>query len=92
MFVGRRPVPGTRYGTLAEVYEDEHGMFAKGFGGARVPLGDYSVLGAISEAPLEPDDSASQIGRVKRGGGYVGSVAAARRGAGIHSDKGPGFW
>ena len=92
VFIGRRPVPGTRYGTLAEVYEDEHGMFAKGFGGARVPLGDYSVLGAISETPLEPDDSASQIGRVKRGSGYVGAASAVRRGAGMHSDKGPGFW
>ena len=92
VFIGRRPLPGTRYGTLAEVYADEHGMFAKGFGGARVPLGDYSVLGAISEAPLEPDDSASQIGRAKRGGGYVGSASTARRGMGSHSDKGPGFW
>ena len=92
VFIGRRPVPGTRYGTFAEVYADEHGMFAKGFGGARVPLGDYSVLGAISEAPLEPDDSASQIGRAKRGGGYVGSASAARRGMASHSDKGPGFW
>ena len=92
VYIGKRPVPGTRYGTLAEVYEDEHGRFAKGFGGARVPLGDYSVLGAISEAPLEPDDSASQIGMARRGGGMGRGRGGARSGVGIHGDKGPGFW
>ena len=82
-----RNIAGTRFGTSAEIYEDEHGMFARGYGGARVPIGGAGGLGAISEAPLEPDDSASQIGRAKKP--VQGSV---RRGVGIHEDKGPGFW
>ena len=90
MHIGRRNIPGTRADTLGGVYQDEHGYFARGYGGARVPLGNLNVLGDISEAPLEPDDSASQIGGPRRVG--PSGMGATRGGGRTHGDKGPGFW
>ena len=92
-YLGMRTLHGTRRRTQAEVYEDESGnRYAKGMGGARIPVPEQSLmgggtLGAIEEGEVLPDDSASQIGVRK-----VVRTGVSGRSRGIHDDKPPGFW
>ena len=92
-YLGVRTIHGTRARTQAEVYEDEFGnRYAKGMGGARIPVPDQSLTGAGNLGVIDdsgevvPDDSASQVGvrKVK--------TAMGGRSRGMHDDKPPGFW
>ena len=68
-------VPGVRAGTTAEVVD---GAYLRGYGGARVPIAQSSVLDGREMGPL---DSASQAGGGRDGGGG-GAVQGQGQGQG----------
>ncbi|ETN37387.1 uncharacterized protein HMPREF1541_08378 [Cyphellophora europaea CBS 101466] len=92
-----KPIHGTRMNTRAEVVVDEQGnYYQKGLGGAIVPVA-VSAMAALSEAPLGPEDSASQKGAARRaagtqpvGTGGIGSPVKSMYAA--KDSKPPGFW
>lgn len=79
-------VMGVRMNTIAEIFENADGSrHALGFGGSRVPVPNAPQNGPV---PIQPEDSASQVGG-SRTGQPPGLVRpSARRGG----DKPDGFW
>lgn len=85
-----KSVHGTRMNTRAEIMVDNQGsLFQKGLGGANVPV-VQSGLHTISEAPLEPGDSASQYGGPRHNRGMGNGVRQPWEGPA--DTRGPGFW
>ncbi|KAI1618265.1 hypothetical protein EDD36DRAFT_26111 [Exophiala viscosa] len=81
------PVPGVRMNTHAEIVQAADGtLYARGMGGAMVPVPTPAEDALAGTSTIMPDDSASQID------GRAGRVTYHTAGSRLHSDRGQGFW
>ncbi|KAK4934533.1 hypothetical protein LTR10_024233 [Elasticomyces elasticus] len=81
------PVPGVRMNTHAEIVQAADGtLYARGMGGAMVPVPTTAEDALAGSSTIMPDDSASQID------GRAGRVTYHTAGSRLHADRGQGFW
>jgi len=81
------PVPGVRTNTHAEIVQAADGtLYARGMGGAMVPVPTPAEDALAGTSTIMPDDSASQID------GRAGRVTYHTAGSRLQSERGQGFW